>query len=248
MLLKNAVITGVFGDIGTSIAKQLIDDGYFVVGIIRPKTLHRAKVWLRDQLQRDSKCIHLVEVDVSDYDTTILAASKIIEAHGPISVLVNNAGITRDATVKKMGINQWHEVLSTNLTGYFNMIKSVFADMTNNGYGRIVNISSINAHKGQFGQANYAAAKAGVLGLTKSVALEGAKKGVTCNSISPGYVRTNMTAKLSQNILDSICNEIPIGRMAEPKEVAQGVLYLVHPNSGFITGADLSINGGHHLR
>lgn len=187
------IVTGALGGIGTATIKKLVADGYFVIGTIRPGSTDKSSAW-QEKHDYKSTELELVELDVADFEMTQKVVADLIDRFGKISGLVNNAGITKDTSFKKMTSNQWSEVLDTNLSGSFNMCKAVFNNMTENGFGRIVNISSINGQKGQFGQVNYAASKAGIYGLTKSIAIEGARKGVTCNSISPGYVKTEMTA------------------------------------------------------
>jgi acetoacetyl-CoA reductase len=168
-------------------------------------------------------------------------------AGGSVDVLVNNAGITRDAVFKKMDFEQWRAVLNTNLDSAFNMTRPVIDDMLDKGFGRIINISSINGEKGQFGQTNYSAAKAGLHGFTKALAQEGARKGITVNTISPGYILTPMVAKIAQEIRDKITAQIPIGRMGQPEEIGRAVVFLADDNAGYITGSNLSINGGQHM-
>jgi acetoacetyl-CoA reductase len=166
---------------------------------------------------------------------------------GSIDILINNAGITRDSVLKKMEKHQWDQVISTNLTGAFNMTRQVFEKMSNRGWGRVVNISSVNGQKGQFGQANYSAAKAGIHGLTMALAQEGARKGVTVNSISPGYVATEMVMAIPEHVRNDIIAEIPVGRLGEPEDISRTVVFLTADEAGFITGADFYINGGLYI-
>lgn len=243
---KTAIVTGALGGIGTAIVDSLLNDGVDVIATHRPGTSQRAIDWKNSRFGNDEH-LHLLEVDVADYTSCEKLIEKVKEQFGRLDILVNNAGITRDSSIKKMSFEQWNEVINTNLTGCFNMSKSAFTLMLENNYGRIINISSINGQKGQFGQVNYAASKSGIYGLTKSLALEGARKGITVNSISPGYIRTEMTSKIAPNILDAIISEIPVGRMGEPKEVAETVLFLASEKSAFITGSNLAMNGGQHL-
>lgn len=173
---------------------------------------------------------------------------KSIEAeHGPISVLVNNAGITRDATLHKMSQEQWSAVIGTNLGSVFNMCRQVIPGMRERGFGRVVNISSVNGQKGQFGQANYAAAKAGILGFTRSLALENAGKGITVNAIAPGYSDTDMVASVPDKVMTQIVGQIPVGRLGDPDDIARAVAFLVSDDASFITGATLAVNGGQYM-
>ncbi len=166
---------------------------------------------------------------------------------GPVEVLVNNAGITSDAMLHKMGEDSWHRVIETNLTSCFNMCKAVINQMRENNFGRVVNISSINAQAGQMGQTNYSAAKAGILGFTKALSRETARKGITVNTVAPGYINTEMVAAVPKEVLAKIVEQIPVGRLGEPEEIARAILFLVSDEAGFITGETLSVNGGHHM-
>ncbi|MBD1580943.1 acetoacetyl-CoA reductase [Pseudoalteromonas sp. S16_S37] len=243
---KIAVVTGALGGIGTAIVGSFLSDGVVVIATIRLGTLERATDWKKTRFDNNED-LYLLEVDVADYTSCEQLIAQVKEQFGRLDILVNNAGITRDSSIKKMSFEQWNEVLNTNLTGCFNMSKSAFILMLENNYGRIINISSVNGQKGQFGQVNYSASKSGIYGLTKSLALEGARKGITVNSISPGYIRTEMTSKIPPNILDAIISEIPVGRMGEPEEVADTVRFLASEKSAFITGSNLAMNGGQHL-
>jgi acetoacetyl-CoA reductase len=185
--------------------------------------------------------------DVADFAACAEAVRAIEAEVGPIDVLVNNAGVTRDAMAHKLSEADWHTVLRINLDSMFNMSRQVLEGMRGRGFGRIVNISSINGQKGQLGQANYSAAKAGVIGLTKALAQEGAAKGVTVNAIAPGYIATAMTEKMSPEVLDRIVAGIPVGRMGKPEEVARCVSFLASEDAGFITGSTLAVNGGQYL-
>lgn len=243
---KNAVVTGAIGGIGTEICIQLAKANFNVIGTYREKNKQQALLW-QERMRLDNISVHVFPVEVDSFESCQSLAESVTEKHGVIEILVNNAGITSDATMKNITFEQWNNVLRTNLDSVFNMSKAVFQRMCENGWGRIVNISSINGQKGQFGQVNYSAAKAGMYGFTKSLALEGARKGVTVNSISPGYIGTKMVNEMPQAIIDSIVKEIPIGRLGKPIEIANAVKYLVDEHSGFITGSDLSINGGQHM-
>jgi acetoacetyl-CoA reductase len=187
------------------------------------------------------------KIDVTDFDSVQKGIEDIEKEHGPVSVLVNNAGITRDGVLHKMPAEAWRAVIETNLTSCYNMSRCVIAGMRERGFGRIVNISSINGQKGQFGQTNYAAAKAGMIGFTKALALESAAKGVTVNAVCPGYIRTDMTAAIRPEVLESIIKNIPVARMGLPEEIAALVSFLVSDKAAFITGATLSANGGQYM-
>jgi acetoacetyl-CoA reductase len=191
---------------------------------------------------------HAVEVDVPDYDSCQKAAAKIQSEIGPVDVLVNNAGITRDASFRKMDKAAWDAVMRTNLDSAFNMTKPVIDGMADRGWGRVINISSVNGQKGAFGQTNYSAAKAGMHGFTKALALEYARKGVTVNTVSPGYIATKMVLAVPKDVLDSkILPQIPVGRLGKPEEVAALVVYICSDEAGFMTGANVAINGGQHM-
>ena len=185
--------------------------------------------------------------DVADHEACMEGVRKVEADLGPVDVLVNNAGITRDTTMKRMTHEKWQEVMDTNLGGCFNMAKAVFEGMVDRGYGRIVNIGSINGQAGQYGQVNYAAAKSGIHGFTKALAQEGARAGVTVNAIAPGYIDTDMVSAVPQEVLAKIVARIPVNRLGKAEEIARGVAFLVDENAGFVTGSTLSINGGQHM-
>ena len=186
--------------------------------------------------------------DVTSYDACAEGIAKVEAEHGPVDILVNNAGITRDAMFHRMTPQQWQEVISTNLSGLFNMTRPVWEGMRERGFGRIINISSINGQKGQMGQANYSAAKAGDIGFTKALAQEGARKGITVNVVAPGYINTDMMATISQDVMQKqILPQIPVGRLGEPEEIARCVVFLASDEAGFITGSTLTANGGQYL-
>ena len=185
--------------------------------------------------------------DVSDYDACQEAVTEIASKHGTITVQVNNAGITRDGTLKKMTYDNWMAVIQTNLTSVFNMSKACWQGMLDEKFGRIVNISSVNGQAGQYGQVNYCAAKAGVIGMGKAMAQEGARYGITVNTVAPGYVATEMVAAVPENVLEKIVKTIPVGRLGDSSEIARAVAYLVREDSKFISGSTISINGGQHM-
>jgi acetoacetyl-CoA reductase len=247
MTKKIALVTGGVGGIGTAICKRLARDGHFVVanyGI--PGTESK---WQQAMAAAglNGASSALAFGDVTDFEAMGEMVEKIKALHGPVDVLVNCAGITRDATFRKMTPEQWRAVLSTNLDSVFNVTRHVIDDMIERGWGRIVNISSVNAVRGQFGQTNYASAKAGILGFTKSLAQEVVKKGVTVNAISPGYVQTDMVMAIREDVRAKIVQEIPAGRLGMPDEVADAVAFLASDNAAYITGTNLSVNGGLHM-
>jgi acetoacetyl-CoA reductase len=185
--------------------------------------------------------------DVGDHDATLAGVAAIAEQYGPVEIVVNNAGITRDAVLHRMSFDDWNEVMRINLGGCFNMTKAAFPGMRERGWGRIVNIGSINGQAGQYGQVNYAAAKSGIHGFTKALAQEGAKYGVTVNAIAPGYIDTDMVAAVPPPVLEKIVAKIPVGRLGHAEEIARGVAFLTSEDGGFVTGSTMSINGGQHM-
>ena len=246
MTQKIAVVTGGMGGIGEAICMRLAQAGHRVVTTYSPGNT-RAEQWLQDMKSRGFE-FHAVQVDVTDFDSTQQALAKIQAEVGPIDILVNNAGITRDATFRKMGKPDWDAVMRTNLDSVFNVTKPVCDGMMDRGWGRIINISSINGQKGAFGQTNYSAAKAGMHGFTKALALEVARKGVTVNTVSPGYIGTKMVLAVPKEVMDTkIIPQIPVGRLGKPEEVAGLVAYLCTDEAAFLTGANIAINGGQHM-
>jgi len=208
----------------------------------------RAEQWLRDMRERGYD-FHACPCDVADWDSCVAGVKRIVDEVGPVDVLINNAGITRDMTFRKMDRTSWDAVMHADLDSCFNMTKQVCDGMVDRGWGRIINISSVNGQKGAFGQTNYAAAKAGMHGFTKSLALEVARKGVTVNTISPGYIGTKMVMAIPRDVLDSkIIPQIPMGRLGKPEEVAGLVAYLASEEAAFVTGANIAINGGQHMQ
>ncbi|MDR5859110.1 acetoacetyl-CoA reductase [Halomonas eurihalina] len=240
-----AWVTGGTGGIGSAICRTLADAGYQVVAGYRNPD--KARNWLETQRADGYTNIALSGVDLSCYEDCVKGTQEIRDAHGPIGVLVNCAGITRDGTLKRMTSEQWHEVLDTNLNSVFNTCRSVIEEMLEHGYGRIINISSINGRKGQFGQANYAAAKAGMHGLTMSLAQETATKGITVNTVSPGYIATDMIMDIPEKVRESIRESIPMKRFGTPEEIGRLVAFLAAEGSGFITGSNIDINGGQFM-
>lgn len=241
-----ALVTGGMGGLGEAICIKLAALGDKVVTTYSPSN-KSAQDWLR-RMNDMGYGFLAYPCDVSDFDSCKACCDEIVKNVGPIDVLVNNAGITRDMTFKKMTKADWDAVIHTNLDSTFNMTKQVMDGMTDRGWGRIINISSVNGTKGAFGQTNYAAAKAGMHGFTKALALEVAKKGVTVNTISPGYIGTKMVMAIPQDVLDSkILPQIPQSRLGKPEEVAGLVAYLASEEAAFVTGANISINGGQHM-
>ena len=236
---KIAIVTGGTRGIGLAISQGLIADGYKVAAAYRSN--EEAAQKFRDLGG------YALQWDVSDFNACQDAVKHIEEELGDVSILVNNAGITRDGVLHKMEEDAWHAVIETNLTSCFSMCRAVVGGMRERGFGRIINISSINGEKGQFGQTNYAAAKAGILGFTKALALETATKGITANAICPGYIETDMTADIKPEILESIIKQIPAGRMGQPQEIAALVTFLASEKAAFITGATLDANGGQYM-
>ena len=237
-------MTGGTGGIGTAICRALHEQGTKVVAAYNRNGDHdSAKAW---QAQQGYE-VDLIYVDVSCYQSCAGMAGRLEQQYGGIDVLVNNAGITRDVQLRKMDLEQWRTVLETNLTSVFNVTRHFINGMIDRQYGRIINISSINGQKGQFGQANYAAAKAGMHGFTKTLAQEVAAKGITVNTVSPGYVETKMVMNVPEDIREKIVAQIPVGRLGKPEEIARSVVFLASEDSSFITGANLAINGGQYL-
>jgi acetoacetyl-CoA reductase len=247
MTKRVGLVTGGMGGLGEAISTKLADSGYRVAVTYSPAN-KSAKQWLED-MQRRGYEFSAYPCDVTDFDSCGSCVAAINRGWGPVDILVNNAGITRDASFKKLSKSDWDVVLRTNLDSVFNMTKQVCDVMVDRGWGRIINVSSVNGSKGAFGQTNYAAAKAGMHGFTKALALEVAKKGVTVNTISPGYLGTKMVAAMPKEILDSkVLPQIPIGRLGGPDEVAALVAYLCSDAASFVTGANIAINGGQHMQ
>lgn len=239
-MTKTALVTGGTRGIGKAISLSLKDAGYTVVANYAGNE-EAAKAFT------DETGIAAYKWSVADPESCAAAIAKVETEVAPIDILINNAGITRDGFMHKMETEHWAAVIDTNLSSLFYMTKPVLEGMRARGYGRVVNISSINGQAGQFGQTNYSAAKAGVHGFTKALAQEVARKGITVNTIAPGYINTDMVAAVPEKVLEGIIAKIPVGRLGEADEIAQAILYLCGPNSGFITGSCLSINGGQHM-
>lgn len=244
MSQKIAYVTGGMGGIGTAICQRLHKDGYKVIAGCGPTRDHSK--WLAEQKALGFTFYASVG-NVSEWESTVEAFSKAKQEHGSIDVLVNNAGITRDRMFLKMTREDWDAVIDTNLNSMFNVTKQVVGDMVEKGWGRIINISSVNGEKGQAGQTNYSAAKAGMHGFTMALAQELANKGVTVNTVSPGYIGTDMVRAIRQDVLDKIVGTIPVKRLGEPSEIASIIAWLASDESGYSTGADFSVNGGLHM-
>jgi acetoacetyl-CoA reductase len=243
---KVVLVTGGMGGLGESICTKLAEQGYRVVTTHSPGNTKAAE-WLA-QMKQGGYDFKAYPCDVGEYDSCADCVAKVTADVGPVDVLINNAGITRDMTFKKMAKADWDAVIRTNLDSVFNMTKQVLDGMVERGWGRVVNVSSVNGQKGAFGQTNYSAAKAGMHGFTKALALEVARKGVTINTISPGYIGTKMVMAIPKDILDSkIIPQIPVGRLGKPEEVAGLIIYLCSEEAAFVTGANISINGGQHM-
>ena len=239
-MARVAIVTGGTRGIGEAISVALQEAGMTVAANYAGNE-ERAKAFT------DRTGIQSFKWDVSDHQACLEGVRQVEEALGPVDVLVNNAGITRDTTMKRMDHAKWQEVIDTNLGGCFNMAKAVWDGMVGRGYGRIVNIGSINGQAGQYGQVNYAAAKSGIHGFTKALAQEGARAGITVNAIAPGYIDTDMVAAVPEDVLQKIVAKIPVGRLGKAEEIARGVIFLCGEDAGFVTGSTLSINGGQHM-
>lgn len=241
------LITGGTGAIGTAICREFAKQSDCTIIANCPKFDEERSLAVLQQLSEDHCDVQLACFDVTDGEDCQNAIETIENTIGPISILVNAAGITRDAKLAKMSSEFWDDVLSTNLDGVFNVTRHCITPMTERGYGRIINISSVNGQRGQIGQTNYSAAKAGMTGFTKALAREVARDGITVNSVSPGYVNSPMIEAIPEKVREKLIKEIPVGRCAETFEIARAVAFLAHKDSGYITGTDLSVNGGYHI-
>ncbi|GAB4266736.1 MAG: beta-ketoacyl-ACP reductase [Deferrisomatales bacterium] len=241
------LVTGGTGGIGTAICRRMVFEGAKVAaGYYSGGNHDKAKAWQEEQ-RKDGYDIEIAFGNVRDYESCKACVAYVEEKLGPIDILVNNAGVTRDAMFKRMTLEQWSDVISANLNSLFHMTSLVINGMMERGHGRVVNISSVNAQKGQLGQTNYSAAKAGMHGFTKALALEVASKGVTVNTISPGYIATKMVMAVPEEIRAKIVEGIPVKRLGEPSEIARAVAFLASDDAGFLTGSNLAINGGQHM-
>lgn len=241
---RTVLITGATGGLGTAMCKELHKDGYTVVGNYHTK--EKAVAWM-EQMKKEGYPIELFYGDVSDFESAGKMIFDIEAKYGHIDTLVNNAGITRDGRLINMKVEDWHAVINTNLNSVFNCTRHVIQGMIDRKFGRVINISSVNGQRGQFGQTNYSAAKAGMHGFTKSLAMEVAKYGVTVNTISPGYIGTDMVMAVPEKVLTQIVAQVPMGRLGGTHEVAHLVSFLASEETSFITGANYSINGGQHV-
>jgi acetoacetyl-CoA reductase len=239
-MARVAVVTGGTRGIGEAISLGLKEAGYKVAAVYAGND-EKA----REFSERTG--ISVFKWDVSNFEACKDGLAKVAAELGPVEIVVNNAGITRDGVLHRMTFEQWNDVVATNLTSCFNMCRNVIDGMRERGFGRIVNIGSINGQAGQYGQVNYAAAKSGIHGFTKALAQEGAAKGITVNAIAPGYIDTDMVRAVPPNVLEKIVAKVPVGRLGKASEIARGVLFLVADEGGFVTGATLSINGGQHM-
>jgi len=235
-----ALVTGGTRGIGAATSRMLKLRGYSVAANYAGNDV-AAKAF------KEETGIPVYKFDVSDFDAVKVAVAEIEKELGPIEIVVNNAGITRDSTMRRLDRTMWQAVIDTNLGSCFNVSKAVWDGMNTRGFGRIVNIGSINGQGGQYGQVNYAAAKSGIHGFTKALAQEGASKGITVNAIAPGYTETDMVAAVPANVLEKIVAKIPVGRLGKADEIARGVMFLIADDAGFVTGSTLSINGGQHM-
>jgi acetoacetyl-CoA reductase len=242
---KIAYVTGGMGGIGSAICKRLCNEGFNVVAGCGPGSQRKDR-WL-GEMRAQGYEVHASEGNVADWESTRAAFDKVHKELGPVEVLVNNAGVTADGTFRKMTFDRWHKVIDTNLNSLFHVTKQVIDGMLDRGWGRIINISSVNGQKGQFGQTNYSTAKAGIHGFTMALAQEVASKGITVNTISPGYIGTDMVRAMKPEVLDKIVGTIPVGRLGAPDEIASMVAWLASDDAGFATGADFSLNGGLHM-
>jgi len=245
MARRIAYVTGGMGGIGTAICRRLCQEGHTVVAGCGPNSQRKDK-WLAD-MRAEGLDIHASEGNVSDWDSTKVAFDKVRSEIGEIDILVNNAGITRDGQFRRMSRDDWDAVINTNLNSLFNVTKQVIDGMADRGWGRIVNISSVNGQKGQFGQTNYSTAKAGIHGFTMALAQEVATKGVTVNTVSPGYIGTDMVRSIRPDVLEKIVSGIPVRRLGEPSEIASIVAWIASDEGGYATGSDFSLNGGLHM-
>jgi acetoacetyl-CoA reductase len=242
-MARVALVTGGIGGIGTAICARLAKDGCTVIANHHPSEAAAAETWKAERAA-EGVTVDTIAADVASFEDSARMVAEITAKHGPVDILVNCAGITRDKTFKKMEPAQWEAVINVNLNSVFNATRPVWEGMLERGWGRIVNISSVNGQRGQFGQANYSAAKAGMHGFTMALAQEGASKGVTVNTVSPGYVETAMTLAMDDNVRNAIIGGVPMRRMGMPAEIASAVAFLASDESAYVTGANLPVNGG----
>ena len=241
-----ALVTGAVGGIGRSISLHLAAEGAILALNYLVERDEDAEEYLKE-LTRQGFRASLYKADVSRSDEAVSLVERVTKDFGRIDVLINNAGITIDKTMRNMSADQWDKVIGVDLSSVFYCSRAVIGQMLERGYGRIINISSVVGQKGNFGQTNYAAAKAGIIGFTKALALETAKKGITVNAIAPGFVKTAMTDKIPKDVIDKIVDSIPVGRLAEPSEIARAIVFLADEKSSYITGQVMAINGGFYM-
>ena len=243
-MARVAYVTGGMGGIGTAICQRLHKEAYTVVAGCGPS--RDFDKWINEQ-KAEGYTFYPSVGNVADWDSTVEAFKKIKDAHGPVDILVNNAGITKDGVFRKMSRADWSAVMDTNLNSLFNVTKQVIDDMCERGFGRIINISSVNGQKGQFGQTNYSTAKAGIHGFTMALALEVATKGVTVNTVSPGYIGTDMVKAIRPDVLEKIVGTVPVKRLGRPEEIGSIIAWIASDEGGYATGSDFSLNGGLHM-
>lgn len=246
MSARTALITGGTGGIGTAVCRHLASKGYNVIAVHHPAEAEQAEAW-KAELAAAGLTVETMALDVASAGECNRALTQLLADRGSIDVVVNCAGITRDKTFKRMEDEHWYDVINVNLNSVYNVTQPLWDAMLEKGFGRVVNISSVNGQRGQFGQANYSAAKAGMHGFTMALAQEGAAKGVTVNTVSPGYVSTAMTEAIREDVRNAIISGIPMGRMGSTDEIADAVTFLVADESGYITGANLPVNGGLYM-
>lgn len=243
---KVALVTGALGGIGTAICNRLLAEDYHVIATLSKHDPERTKKWCDDN-GFDSNNFEFVAADLSDHETAMTTIQNTIDKYDSIYALINGAGITRDSSFKKMSFTQWQEVIDTNLTSLYTIVHPVFVKMLEQKTGRIVNISSINGLRGQYGQTNYSAAKAGIIGFTKALAYEGASSSITANVVAPGYTYTPMVESVPEHIMDKIKETIPMNRLASANEIAAACMYLISDDAIFVTGETISVNGGQYM-
>lgn len=247
MTKRIALVTGGMGGIGSAVCRKLAKSNQYVVVANCLPGYAQKDEWLQQMGKDGFENVHAAEGDVSDFASTVAMVKKIESEIGPVDILINNAGIVRDNVLKKASEADWAGVINSNLNSVFNVTKNVIDGMTERGWGRVINMSSVNGQRGQFGQTNYSAAKAGVHGFAKALAQEVIRKGVTVNSVSPGYVETPMVKSIRADVLEKLIAGIPIGRLARPEEIASLVAFLCSEDAGYITGANIPINGGMYM-
>ncbi|AIF47687.1 acetoacetyl-CoA reductase [Dyella japonica] len=241
-----ALVTGGIGGLGTEICRQLAQAGRQVIAVDLAGREERLRSFQQETADLNG-AVRFEHADVSQFDSCAELIGRIEQEHGGVDILVNAAGITRDTSLRKMTPQQWHELMRVNLDGVFNMCRNVVEGMSTRGFGRIVNLSSVNGQTGQFGQTNYSAAKAGVHGFGMALARETARKGITVNTVSPGYCDTPLVAAVPQDIREQIIADIPVGRLGSPGDIARAVAFLTADDAGYITGANLPVNGGYFM-